>query len=836
MIGQTIAHYRILDKLGQGGMGEVYLAEDTKLDRKVALKFLPESLSRDPEARERLLREAKATSRLNHPNILTVHSVEQFDGRDYIVMEYIDGQPLDDLTRARELPLADLLGLALQIAEGLQKAHQSGIVHRDIKPSNILVDADRRARLLDFGLATYQGAAKLTQTGSTLGTAAYMSPEQALSRECDHRADLFSLGVVLYEMITGQLPFRGEHSAALVYAIVNDQPEPLARYKSDTPEMLQRIVSKCLAKRPNERYQSAADLVADLRHLRRESEKPGPAAVTVQPKRKMLAVLPFENLGPAEDEYFADGITEEIISRLAAVKELGVISRTSVMQYKDTRKPIRDIGAELGADHILEGTVRWGKAAGGVSRVRITPQLIKVSDDTHLWSDRYDRVLEDIFDVQSDIAEQVTRQLNVTLLEPEKDALHARPTKNLEAYNAYLRGKEYMNRPSYVQRNFEMALKVFTRAVELDAEFALAWAELCKTHSDLFHHGYDRTPARAELAKSSIDRAIRLQPDSFEVQLAHGLYLYRCHKDYERALAEFVRASAGAPNVSAVWLYTGAVRRRQGDFLGALNDLRKAYELDPRNGLLPPEIGTTLSALRRYEEADQMLQRAIEVAPDQILAYVFRANNQIAWDGDLKRARIWLDPASFDQRDDANALSFVARFFLLERDAAGGLAYVDSWMSEIYESQAFITSKSMMRGLFLELLLRQDEAIAAFSESLRSLMAFDQETPNDFRVQTALAIVHAHLNHSAEVLKYADRAEALCSLSHDHMSGAFVTYFLADAYSVIGEKERACITLEQLLNAPTMYSRHTVRLNPAFDAMRGYERFDTLMAQEETVF
>ncbi len=836
MIGQSIAHYNILEKLGSGGMGEVYLAEDMKLDRKVALKFLPDSLTQDPEARERLLREAKATSRLNHPNILTVYSVEQHDGRDYIVMEYIDGYPLDEFCKMHELPLRDLLGLTLQIGEGLLKAHESGIVHRDIKPTNILIDADRRARLLDFGLATFAGAVRLTQAGSTLGTAAYMSPEQAMSRDCDHRSDLFSLGVVLYEMIIGRLPFRGDHSAALIYAIVNEQPEPLVRYKTDVPDELQRVVAKCLAKRPEERYQSAADLVADLRSLRRDSESQPVRTIATTSTRKMLAVLPFENLGPADDEYFADGITEEIISRLAAVKELGVISRTSVMQYKDTRKPLREIGAELGADHILEGTVRWGKSRDGSSRVRITPQLIKVADDTHLWSDRYDRVLEDIFDVQTDIAEHVIEQLNITLIAPERAAIHIRPTDNLDAYHAYLRGREYMNRASYLERDFQLSVEMFNRAVQLDPNFAVAWADLSKAHSEMYHHGYDQSDARRDQSKQAMEKAEQLQPDGMETNFAKGLYYYRCHRDYTAALDEFERALSMTPNSAYLWLSIGGVRRRMGEFVTGLECLRRAFELDPLSRTILSEIGVTLTCLRRYEEADRCFQRSMEMAPDQTIAYVFHASNHLAWNGDLDSARKALESIPRDKAGDVHLFFFLYRQLLFERRFSDALEFVETLKSELLGTQPWAMAKSQLRGFCLRRLGQDKDAEQAYRTAIPQLESAIEANPDDFRLYSSLGLVYADLSDRSRAIENGERAVSLCSAAPDAIRDRVVQYQLATVCSAVGELDRACDVLEEIVSVPSWFSRKYIQLDPALDQLHGHSRFASIIAQDERVF
>jgi serine/threonine protein kinase len=444
VIGQTILHYKITDKLGAGGMGEVYLAHDERLDRQVALKFLPAHVQSEATSRERFLREAQAASKLTHPNIVGLYYIEQVDDRDFIVMEYVRGRSLRDVIAEGDISLEKALGWTREIAGALSAAHAQGIVHRDIKAENIIITDNGHAKVLDFGLAKVEGATQITDSTSTVGTLAYMSPEQTRGEEVDARADLFSLGVLFYELITGKQPFRGDHRAAILYAIINETPEPLARYKTDVSDDIQRIADKALRKKKETRYQSAAGMVADIDALvapsssvisapvtparsrpawvrftgialivfligtlgfllsRQGGEEissteppptPSTAAESETDSRTMIAVLPFENLGAPDDAYFADGITEEITARLARIKELGVIARTSVLRYKETELQVDQIGAELGVDYILEGTVRWQRAEGEQSRVRVTPQLIKVADATHVWADVFDEPL-----------------------------------------------------------------------------------------------------------------------------------------------------------------------------------------------------------------------------------------------------------------------------------------------------------------------------------------------------------------------------------------------------------------------------------------------------------
>ena len=831
MIGQTFSHYKITAKLGAGGMGEVFLATDTTLDRQVALKFLPESLRDNPEARGRLVREAKAASKLNHPNILAIYAVESDQNRDFIVMEYVEGHSLTEHLAQRSHTLNDLIEIALQIAAGLGKAHQSGVLHRDIKPSNVLVDTEGRVRILDFGLATFTDAARLTQTGSTLGTAAYMSPELARGRACDHRADLFSFGVVLYEMVTGQLPFRGDHPVALAYAICNETPEPIARYKSVAPDELQLIISKSLAKDPEERYQSAADLSADLKRLRTAGATPQTPAAS---RRKMLAVLPFENLGAAEDEFFADGITEEIISRLAAVSKLGVISRTSAMHYKGTHKALREIGSELGVDYVLEGTVRWGRSPAGPSRVRITPQLIKVQDDTHLWSDRYDRVIDDIFAIQSEIAEEVLRQLHVTLIDSERGVVQARPTENLDAYQSFLRGLEYSRQPDYRRDNFKLAQQLFQHAVDLDTGFALAHAELSIAHSTMFLFNIDPTPARLELAKASAETALKLQSDLPEAHKALGLYYYRGFRDFERAIAEFNIAANLRPNDSGLLLDMAAVRRRQGRMPEALDLFRRAMDLSPRDALLPTETGTTCLLMRRYAAAEQYIDRSLALAPDQSIACVWKSTLYELWQGDLARSRAALE--RLPRHNAPEGLGKWGMLRLYERQPEQTLTWLDGLSVKIIDDQAFFAPVGLMKAWLLDSMGNHEGARSEYEATLTVLKTELEKRPDDGRILISLGHAHAGLGHREEALDAGRRACEALPVSKDALIGSMRIYNLAKIRATVGETESALNDLEYLLSIPCACSGNLLKIDPHWDRLRDNSRFQALVSQPDKVF
>jgi non-specific serine/threonine protein kinase len=437
----VISHYKIIRKIGAGGMGEVYLAEDSRLNRRVALKFLPDQYASDEEFKERFKREARAAAALNHPNIITIHEVAEHESRPYISMEYVEGGSLKELIAGGDLSIGRVIDVAGQICEALAKAHQAGIVHRDIKPQNILIDRDGRLRVLDFGLAKVKREAMLTQLGTTVGTVAYMSPEQARGEVVDHRTDIWAFGVVLHEMLTGEMPFKGEHEQAVIYAILNAEPQPVASLAPKVPAELEEMVNKALAKRPEQRYQAVDEVLEDLR-LMREGFQSG-ATRTLSTKAQAspsIAVLPFANLSADKDqEYFCDGMAEEIINALTQVEGLHVVARTSAFSFRGRQVDVREIGRRLNVGAVLEGSVRKAGA-----KLRITAQLVSVADGYHLWSEKYDRKIggeccpEDIFCIQDEIALAIVDKLKVKLLGGEKTKILKRHTDDLDAYNLYL--------------------------------------------------------------------------------------------------------------------------------------------------------------------------------------------------------------------------------------------------------------------------------------------------------------------------------------------------------------------------------------------------------------
>ncbi|UCG51013.1 MAG: protein kinase [Candidatus Latescibacterota bacterium] len=874
MIGKTISHYKILEKLGEGGMGVVYKAEDLNLKRVVALKFLPPDLTRDAEAKERFKQEAQAASALDHSNICTIHEIDETDdGQIFICMTCYEGETLKERIGKGPLPIKDAVGMATQIAQGLGKAHAKDIVHRDVKPANIFVTDDNEVKIFDFGLAKLTGQTRLTKAGTTLGTVAYMSPEQTSGSDVDHRSDIWALGVVLYEMVAGKLPFTGDHEQAVMYSIVNREPEPLTALRTGVPMELDQIVTKCLEKSPADRYQRIEEVVVDLNRQTRRMQEPldapsrRPAGIAKKrksidrwvgvvlavmacaviayaiywqlslPEKKkvavpasekpMLVVLPFENLGPSDVEYFADGVTEEITSRLAALSELGVISRTSAFQYKGMKVSVRQIGEELGVDYVLEGTVRWDKPEQGESRVRVTPQLIRVADDTYLWSDRYDRVLEDIFAVQTEIATHVIEQLNITLLEPERQTVEAKPTDNMEAYQAYLRGREYAARPMYSPQLSQLAIQMFERAVELDPDFALAYAALGRANSYVFNVGVDRTQNRMARAKAAVDRALELQPELPEAYLALGYYYYHCLRDFDRALEAFDTAGKRLPNQNEVLQHIGWIRRRQARWDEALDHHKRSLELNPRDPNLHFELGITHLYLRNYEEAEAYLDQSIALAPDEVWGYAFKAVIYWLKSGDLERARATLERTPETNEPFLQFLWFFQEIF--ERDYPAAQNRLAAVTAEFIELPDMSLTKEQLAGRLYRLMGERDRARVSF-ESARELLEREvAKRPDDGRVHSSLGMVYAALGQREDAIREAKLAMEMIPVSVDAMLGPRQVDHLAWVYRTLGEYEAALDQIEYVLSVPAMISTPYLRIDPGWDSLRDNPRFQRIL-------
>jgi len=609
MIGKTILHYKILEKLGEGGMGVVYLAEDTKLERKVAIKFLPRHIASNSEERERFKIEAKAAAALNHPNIGTIHAIEESEDQIFIVMELIDGIELKEKIKSSAIKVDEAVNIAVQIAEGLEAAHKKGIVHRDIKSSNIMITDDGKVKIMDFGLAKIKGGTEVTKLGSTMGTVAYMSPEQTKGESVDQRTDIWSLGVVLYEMLTGELPFKGDYEQAKIYSILNEEPNFIAELHGDIQPQLTQIVEKALKKNPKERYQTTKDFIEEIKAF----DKSEPSI-----KGKMItstvAVLPFSNMSnDTEQQYFCDGMAEDIINDLAHLKGLQVVARTSSFAFRDKNLDIREIGRKLGAHSIVEGSVR---KAG--NRLRITAQLINVADGYHLWSERYNRELEDVFAIQEEISNAIVNALRIELTGEDDKPVEKRYTNNLEAYDLYLKGRYFWN--TRQSGGMEKAKQHFEKAVEIDPTYALAYAGLADYYNIMGWYEYTPPMECFPKAKQAALKAIEIDDNLAEAHSALAFAKWTFDWDLRSAERGFKHALELNPNFSTAHMWYSNFLVMTGRTEEGFVEIEKALTIDPLSLNIKACSGGMFYLAGQYDRAVNQCKNTLEMNPNFELA------------------------------------------------------------------------------------------------------------------------------------------------------------------------------------------------------------------------
>jgi TolB-like protein/Tfp pilus assembly protein PilF len=865
-------------------MGEVYRARDTRLGRDVAIKVLPAALAADPARLRRFEQEARAASALNHPNILVVYDVGRHEDAPYLVEELLEGESLRARLEAGAIPPRKAIELAVQVCAGLAAAHEKGIVHRDVKAENLFVTSDGHVKILDFGLAKLRSEAPITSgesatraletaPGMVMGTVAYMSPEQVRGQPVDHRSDIFSLGCVLYEMLTGQRAFARGTAADTMSAILKEEPPPLTASGRPAPPALQEIVHRCLEKHPGERFSSAHDLALALRAFSAGAEAlaTGPARLVQGPWRRLafaglvaialaavviagwkllwrapaahpqateehpirVVVLPFENLGAPGDAYFAAGMAEEITSRLANVRGLGVISRTSAVGYDRRGKTVKQIGGDLGVDYVLEGSVRWERGAGRESRVRITPQLIRVADDTHVWSDRYERVLADVFSIQSEVAESAVKAMGVTLLPRERNALAEISTNDLEAYDLYLRGRELESR-GLARADVEGALRLYKAAVDRDPGFAQALAGLAGAHLLMYWEYYDRSQERLARAKEAAERAVELRPDLAETHNALGGFFYHGLLDYPRALSEFSEALKIQSNNGDALFWSGAVLRRQGRWEEATETFSRAAELDPRNASRLYDVGFSSELAGHYAEADRAFARSLSVYPQWAEVYAERAWLQLLWHGDVDKAQAVLEDSRrvSGLADDAGYIAEVRqRVDLARRDFRGALRRLEAETRGAIDNQDGYWPMTLLCGQVLRLAGELDLARRSFEAARLELEQRIKQDPNDHRMHGSLGLAYAGLDREEDAVREARLGCELMPASKDALRAINRVWDLATVYTMAGRNSDAIATLDDLLARSRWVSAHWLRLDPTCDPLRSDPRFQALLTK-----
>jgi serine/threonine protein kinase/tetratricopeptide (TPR) repeat protein len=867
--GTTFAgRYEIIEELGKGGMGRVYRVEDIKTKEEIALKLIKAEFAADKKTIERFRNELTSARKITHKNVCRMYDLGEEKGLHFITMEYISGQDLKGLIRQTgQLTVGKAISIAKQICDGLAEAHSLGVIHRDLKPNNIMIDRSGNAKIMDFGIARAVKGKSITGSGVMIGTPEYMSPEQVEAKNIDHRSDIYSLGVIIYEMLTGRLPFEGETPLAVAMKHKGEIPKDPKEFNSQISDDLSSAILRCLEKDKENRFQNVREVRVELDKIEQgipTSDRVTPLNKSLTSKeitvsfnkrwllisvlfvvlaatvlallflrkerpttpslrQNRLVVLPFENLGLPEDDYFAVGITDEIASRLSALHELNVISRSSAIFYKKTEKTIREIGEELGVDYVIDGTVRWDRSSEGKGRVRVTPELIRVSDDIRVWSDRYDREIEDIFSVQSSIAEQIIRELGITLLDSDQRILNIKPTDNLDAYQAYLKGIDHIMKVDLREEGLRLAAQMFERATELDPNFALAYVRLAQALSILVHHRYDLTEETISKAKAAAERALELQPTLPEGHMALGMYYYLCHKDYDQALEELSIAEKGLPNNSDIIAYMGYNRRRQGDLEEAASYLKKALELNPKDASIAYDLGQTCTYLRRYQEAEHYYNRSISLAPDQTLPYYWKSENYIK-QGLLENARITLGEMPKTDQESIRAWHFqLGTVEVYERNFQKALEHA---FSAADESD---TERQLGAGL-IYMFMNEPELARGYFDSARILLEkIVKKRPDSASVHSGLGYAYAGLSRKEEAIREGELASELYPISKDAFSGPDYVYHLAEIYVMVGEYEKAIDKIEYLLSIPSRISVPILRLDPTWDPLREHPRFKQIL-------
>ena len=862
--------YRLDRELGHGGMATVYLAQDLKHDRRVALKLLKPELAH-ALGPERFLREITVTAGLDHPHILPLLDSGHAEGFLYYLMPYVEGESLRDrLSREKQLPLEDAVGIAREVADALSYAHGRGVVHRDIKPENILL-AGGHARVADFGIARAviaAGGESLTETGLAIGTPAYMSPEQAGGeRAVDGRSDVYALGCVLYEMLAGHPPFIGGTAYEILARHALDALPSLTAARPNVPAAIERAIATALAKSPADRFSTAARFAealscgesggtaaaASAQLPRGGQNRPGgwvalgAAAVVLagaflffRPGRKAagpaeaafertaIAVLPFQNLGGDEEHgYFAGGLHDELLTQLSKVAALRVISRTSVMRYAGSTSPLGEIARELRVGSVVEGTVQ---VVG--RRLRVNVQLIDAATDAHLWADRYDRTLDDAFAIQSDVAQHIVSAVGVALSSIESRGLAEAPTANAEAYRLYLQGREYFTRPSRLRQDYETAQQLYERAVALDPGFALAHAALADVLGLMHLLRYDPSPERLTRVIAEAETAIRLAPDLPKAHEAAGMAYGLARGDFAKALESYLRAVQGLPNDARLRQRIGFSNRQVGKWDDALAAFAKSTELDPYDADLFFHHGRTEDMTRRYAEAVQSQNRAQSLAPDLHAAAIAKGWAYARGWGQLDTLRAVLGrlPEVVALGPLGDLAAHRATLYLWERTPDRVLQVLGTALGPVFESELSFRPVALYAGWAHRLRGDRLAARAAFDSARMVVDASLARLPDDWQARAARGLTLAGLGDRAAALAEVRRLER-----RPVYPGGYIDVQISEdrarILAQIGEAEAALDEIEQLLQGPSWLSVHTLRLDPIWDPIRDHPRFRAALAK-----
>src|SRR5437588_2014196 len=861
-----LGHYEILEEIGRGGMGVIYRARQQHSRRIVAVKRILAHEANSHETLVRFRREAEAVASLDHPNILPIHEVsESEEGLPFFSMKYATGGSLRSAASALRNKPRECVQLMAKVARGIAYAHGKGVLHRDLQPGNILLDENGEPMVSDFGLAKWlDQTSEITRTLETLGTPGYIAPEQAECRadKLTCAADIYSLGAILFYLLTGRPPFVGPNVLAVIHQAA---ATPAPRLRSLAPSLdrdLGTIVCRCLDPDPNARYQSAGALEEDLdRWLRHEPIRARRTGVFTRgrkwvrrnptstvlvaslvaiaamagvvlwqsqsphPMPAAIAVLPFENLSTdPENAFFTYGVQDEILNGLAKIGDLKVISRTSVMQYESgVKRNLRQIANELGLAHIVEGSVQ---RAG--NRVRVTAQLIDAKTDTHLWVERYDRPLDDVFAIQSDIAKAIAGQLQAKLSPKIKSAIEERPTKDLAAYDLYVRAKLLVMAHFINEKNYLEAESLLDQAIARDSDFFLAHCLSAEVQSRLYWN-FDHNPERRDLAERAVKAAFHLRPEAGESHLARAQYLARCNLDYDNARAELALAQRGLPNNAQVFTLLGHIDRLQGRWNESVRNFDEALELDPRNLLTLRQLSLAYLFMRRLAESAATVDRAVALAPQDDELRAYRASIDLDWRADPKPLHKTLEA-------------------MINQNLTGSTDWGESWLDlALRERDPVATGRALAAigdgfhrgGLYFSRSFMEGCAARTFGDDAAARRAFTaarveiertvREQPDYGPPLCMLGLIDAGLGRREEAIREGRRASELLPVAKDAMNGAHIMQFLGVIYAWAGEKDLAIKQIAATLQVPSLLSYGELRLHPFWDPLRGDPRFEDLV-------
>ena len=895
------AAFRVERELVGGGMSRVFVAEETKLGRRVVVKVFPPEM-RAVLSAERFHRETRLAAALRHPHIVPLLVAgESPDGLVYFTMPYIEGESLQHrLERQGRLPLAEVVPIVREVADALAYAHANGVIHRDIKPANVLIDGGH-AVVADFGVAKALALAAgeweqserasgasdlsdpLTVVGSAIGTPAYMSLEQARNEDVDARTDVYSLGCMAFEMVTGQLPFGSQG----VYGIADPDVEPPPIASAHCPELsraVDHVLARALAHNVHDRFQSTTALADALGAAATPpaADRSPPAGATRPPWRRpwvvavalaataglaagglavrrawvtattipatsragpntgsgdvvpgtatgpKLAVLPFENIGPADDAYFAQGVGDELTTRLTGVAGVRVMAPASTRQYRNTTKPRAEIGRELGADYLLEGHVRWDRSDSAARRVRVTVELIRSRDGSTIWADRYEAKTEDLFTVEASIGEKVAASLEVALDEPERRTISTRPTENFEAYSYFLQGEALRRGEEDALERAPRTIDMYERAVALDPKFALAYARLALTHGDIYWSNIDRTSKRVALMRAAAEKAAQLAPDLSDAHLALGMYYYRGLRDYDRALAEFSAGLRQQPGRAELLGARAAVLRRQGRFVESAANFAREVELDPRSSDASFSLAGTYGAMGDYANAVRYAERTLALSPRWTGVNADRAVYLVGLRGDVAEARRVLR----DVLTAPDGGHIIGRL----RFHAAMLVGFDSTDAAVLRR----LRPGHFNGDTSEFLIWKADWARRHGDPVRGLTYADSARtilvrrvaadPGEARTRMLLALSYALSGRKADALREGTRAAEMLPVSRDAWDGADLQEDLAYVETLVGEHDAAIKRLAYLLTIPSGQSVTILRVDPMWDPLRGNAGFQKLIA------